>query len=142
MARKPSARVVLNRRNVHGVRLAIADGANAVAKELITTGRPPDAAPFGEGLVQVGGWLTYVDNQKVGGGGTDGRQPKKPRNVLAGVEDAVVAVAGWGFPGRFQQFGTVHHAADPFFTRDRDRIIPRIPSIMARTAKYRIARLR
>lgn len=141
MARKPTARVVLNRRSVNNVRLAVADGVNAVAKTIIVEGNPPDATPWGAGLVMRGGWLTYVDDKKVAGGGTDGRQPKKPRAFRVRGRDLIQAIAGWGFPARFQQFGTTKQAANPFFTRDRDRIAPRALSIANQAAKYRIVRL-
>lgn len=141
MARKRNARVKLNRKAVDGVELAIADGLNAVVETIVRVARPPDATPFGEGLVTSGGWMTYVGGKKVDGGGLDGRQPKKPRAFR--VKSAhIVALAGFGFPGRFQEFGTVNHGAQPFFTPARDQVIPQIESIVRKNAAYRIARIR
>lgn len=139
---KRHARVVLNRRAVDGVTLAIADGAHEVAKTIVREARPPDATPFGQGLVTSGGTLVYVGSKKVDGWSLDGRQPKKPRSLRVRGSESVVAVAGFGFPGRFQEFGTVNHGAQPFLTPSRNRVEPRVPGIMAKAAKYRIARLR
>lgn len=142
MATKRSSRVVLNRRAVDGVRLAVADGIFEVGKAIIVQSDPPDAEPFGEGLTTRGGTLTYVDDKKVAGWGEDGRQPKKPRAVRVRGWRGILGIVGWGFPGRFQQWGTVHHAAQPFAWQAIDPIIPRIPSIVRQAAAYRLARLR
>jgi hypothetical protein len=140
--RDRSSRVVLNRRAIDGVTLAVADGAHEVAKTIVREARPPDATPFGEGLVTSGGTLLYHGSKKLDGFGLDGRQPKKPRAFRTPSTSGIAAIAGFGFPGRFQEFGTVHHPAQPFLTPARNQVEPRVPSIMARTAKYRIARLR
>lgn len=142
MARKRHARVRLNRKAIDGVRLALADGAHEIAKTIVREARPPDATPFGEGLVTRGGTLAYVGSKKIDGWSLDGSQPKKPRALRVRGSDAIVAVAGFGFPARFQEFGTVHHGAQPFFMPAINAVAPRAGSIMARTAKYRIARIR
>lgn len=141
MAGKRNARVTLNRKAVNGVRLAIADGAHEVAKTIVRETKPLDQPPYGEGLVDNGGTLVYVDGRKVDGWALDGTQPRKPRGAKT-PKDAIVAFAGFGFPMRFGEFGTARQPPRPRFAPARDRVIPRIPSIMARTAKYRIARLR
>lgn len=130
-ARGPSARVVMNRQAIDQVQLAVGDGVLAVAEEIVRVATPPDATPFGEGLVDRGGWLGYVGSKKIGGGSLDGRQPKKPRSLRVRGSEVIVAIAGWGFPGRFQELGTAHHAAQPFATPARDRVAPRAPRIMA-----------
>lgn len=129
MARKNS-RLVLNRSRLDEVSLAVADGFGALAEAIVRNAKPPDAAPFGEGLVKRGGWLVYVGAKKVGGGGLDGRQPKKPR-ALKVKQHGIVAIAGFGFPGRFQEFGTIHHRAQPFLSPAADRTVPRATQIMA-----------
>lgn len=142
MARKRSSRVVLNRKAIEGVHLAIADGTNAVARTIVQTARPPDATPYGAGLVTRGGWLTYIGSKKIDGGSLRGTQPKKPRSFRVQGTEGIVAIAGFGFPARFQEFGTAHHGAQPFFAQARDAVIPSVPSIMKKNAAYRLARIR
>lgn len=138
---KRSARVVLNRKAIDGVNLALADGVHAVGRAIIDTARPPDAPPYGVGLVTAGGVLTYVGSRKVNGWSQSGRQPSKPRAVRL-VQGVITAIVGWGFPARFVEFGTVNMAAEPFATPARNAVIPRINSIMRQATAYRLARLR
>lgn len=140
MARKVNARVILNRQAADKVRLAIGDGTQAVGRAIFDTADAPDAAPFGEGLVE-GGVITFVDGKKTVGWGEDGRQPRKPR-TLRTPKDAIVTAVGWAFPARFQEFGTAHHAAQPFAAPARDAVEPRAPGIVRQAAAYRIASLR
>jgi hypothetical protein len=142
MAVKRHARVVLNRKAIDGVSLAIADGTHEVAKAVVREARPPDAAPYGEGLVTTGGTLLYLGGKKLDGWSEGGRQPKKPRAFKTPKAGGIAAIAGFGFPGRFQEFGTVKQAAQPFLAPARDRVIPRAVSILKQAASYRIARLR
>jgi hypothetical protein len=141
MARKPSARVVLNRQMLTKLGLAVANGVEEVARTVVETADPPDAAPFGAGLVTRGGWLVYVGNKKVAGGGTDGRQPKKPREWRPAT-GAVSGVAGFGFPAMFQEFGTAFHGAQPFLTPAVDRVRPHAGQIMASIVGPELDRLR
>lgn len=136
-----NSRVVLNRKAVEGVRLAIADGVHQVAKAVVQEADPPDDTPYGVGLVRAGGTLAYVDGKKIDDWSQDGTTVKKPRALRLG-KPSIVGVGGYGFPARFQELGTVHQPARPFLAPTRDRVVGRIPSIMARAAKYRIARLR
>jgi hypothetical protein len=135
MARKPTARVVLNRSRVHEVTLAVADGLFAVGKEIIETADPPDLPPFGEGLLNQGGVLAYVDGQKVAGFGLDGKQPKPPRSERVSKGQGIVVIVGWGFPARFVTFGTIHNTPDPFFPEAADRVLPQANAIMAPVVK-------
>jgi HK97 gp10 family phage protein len=137
---KPSSRVVLNRGAIHKMLLAVADGASEVARTVVDVAEPPDATPIGTGLVTSGGYLTYVNGQKVDGWGQDGKQPKPPRAARVSKGVGVVAVVGFGFPGRFQEFGTIHHPAQPFLTPARDRVKPQVPSIMAPIVRSRMPR--
>lgn len=141
--KKRSARVVLNRKAIDGVRLAMADGVFAVGKAVVidADAHSPDATPFGVGLVKRAGTLVYVGDKKVAGWGIDGRQPKKPRVIRLKGTTGIVGIAGFSFPARFQEWGTVDQPARPFFTPARDRIVARIPSIMKQAAAYRIKRL-
>lgn len=116
MARKPSARVVLNRAALTELGLAIAAGVEEIARTVVETADPPDATPFGEGLVTEGGWLVYQGANKVAGGSLRGLQPKKPRAFRVRGTTAIVGIAGFGFPGRFQETGTKNQPARPWFT--------------------------
>jgi hypothetical protein len=107
MARKPSSRVVLNREAVEAIRLGSADGLHAAAEAIQDTVRPPDAEPYGRGLVKREGTATYVDGKKVAGTGT------APRGAAG---QGIVTVFGWGFPARFNELGTSRQPARPFFT--------------------------
>jgi len=141
MARKPSARVVLNRSNLSKVGLAVADGLEAVVRTIVERADPPDATPYGEGLVTRGGWLVYSGPNKVGGGSLQGKQPKKPRKfVVKGTEGTVAAIAGFGFPGHFQELGTAQHGAQPFLWPALMDVVPDIPSILAVEARRHLGR--
>jgi hypothetical protein len=99
--------MVINREALHEVDLAMADAMEAMAVDVVGRVRPPDAAPFGEGLVESGGYVTYVDGRKVGGGAT------KPRSMRVRGR-GVVTATGYGFPGYFQEVGTVNQPPRPF----------------------------
>jgi hypothetical protein len=122
MTPKRSARVRLNRGNLNALGLAVANGMESFVRRVVTDADPPDATPYGEGLVTQGGWLVYHRSKKVGGGSLQGKQPRKPRGFRVRGNESIEAIAGFGFPGRFQEMGTIHHAAQPFlwpsFTRN------------------------
>lgn len=141
MATKRHARVKLNRKAIDGVNLALADGMTAVGKAILDQAHWPDATPYGVGLVTSGGVLTYVGKRKVDGFGQDGSQPRKPRAVRL-ADGIIKTVVGWGFPARFQEFGTVHQPARPVATPARNAVVPRINAIMRQATQYRLKRLR
>lgn len=128
MARRPSARVVLNRAALTELRLAIATGVAEVARTIVEEAPAPDETPFGVGLVDHGGWAVYVDGKKVEGGSLDGSQPQKPRALKLGP--GIVGVAGYDFPARFQETGTAHQPARPFFLPTAMRVKSLAPDIM------------
>ncbi len=138
---KRSARVVINRKAMDQVTLAVADGAHAVGLEYLKVARVPDAPPYGEGLSQSGGTVTYVGAKKIAGFGVNGRQPAKPRAMRVSGTDTIQMAAGWGFPARLVAFGTVDTPAHGWAHQALTAIEPRIPSIIKRAAAYRIARL-
>jgi HK97 gp10 family phage protein len=142
MARGPSARVVLNRSKFPPIYVAVADGMFEVAKKMIEEANPPDATPFGEGLVTRGGALAYVGDKKVAGWSTRGQQPKKPRAFRVRGSGRIMAMAGFGFPARFQEFGTIKQSPRPFFTPAINRVIPRITRIMAPIVRAHLERMR
>lgn len=125
----PSARVVLNRQRTERVHLALADGLGAVALAVLRRADPPDATPYGRGLVKNGGMLLYRGRTKLAGYGLDGRQPRWPRSARL-IPDLTQAVVGYGFPGRFQELGTVHQPAAPFLTPAARATLPDATRIM------------
>lgn len=113
MARR--SRVELNRAALDTVRRGLADGVFdlAVAVRAEAERRAPDAPPTGEGLVASGGAAVWTDGRKTheSGSGT----VERPRELRTGA-GRITAAVGFTFPGRFQETGTVHHAAQPFLT--------------------------
>lgn len=107
MARKTA--VVLNREALSQFDRGLVEGLERLAEEAIDRTDPPDAAPYGVGLVEGGGYISYLDGKKVGG-----TAPKKPTGMRVRGQGAVVGL-GFGFPGRFQETGTVNHPPQPFF---------------------------
>lgn len=132
MARR-NARVEINRKAMGTVRLAIGDGVLEVANRIIEIARPPDAEPYGVGLVTSGAAGAWIDGKKIGG---KAQKPRRERLPKPGI----VALAGWGFPARFQEIGTIYHDAQPFAWPAALRVIPRIPDIMRPAVRARLAR--
>lgn len=140
-----SGQVRLRRERLDQVYRAIADGLFEAGKEIILTASSiaPDSPympyPTGEGLPKQGGVLAYVDNGKVNGWSIRGGQPKKPRAARAGTKKHTISViAGFGFPARFAEVGTIDTAAQPFLAPSVSAVQPEIPAIMARVAKREI----
>lgn len=137
MARQ--SRIELNRRAMNELAGAFADGVFEIGKRIIEVADPPDATPFGEGLVTRGGVLAYHGSRQVGAWSLSGNKPKKPRKVKVRAEEGnVYAIAGFGFPGRFQETGTVNHAAQPFVTPALNRVAPEGPSILDRVVRPKL----
>jgi hypothetical protein len=116
-----NARVVLNREAADQVRLGLADGLFALCEQIVQQARPPDAPPSGRGLVRRGAAAAWVDGKRVAGTGSigQGRVPSR----------AVVAAAGFGFPARFQELGTIKQSPRPFF-------MPAVVSVLPNADKY------
>lgn len=131
MSRKSSCRVVTNRAALSEAILAVADGLLAVGEEIVAAAHPPDAAPFGEGLVTRGAAAVWVEGRKVGG------QAEKPRSVKV-RQYAIVGVAGFGFPARFQEIGTVHQPARPFLAPAKGQVAPGSLSTIRAAVQRRI----
>ncbi len=112
-----TSRVELNRRALNDIAVAFVDGVFEVGKAIIENADPPDATPFGQGLVTQGGVLVYVGPKQVHAWSLSGQKPKKPRKVRVRTETGnIFGIVGFGFPGRFQEMGTVNHRAQPFLT--------------------------
>lgn len=149
-SRGVSAKVRLNKAALDDVTFAVADGLHEAGRAIVEIAganapdSPLDPYPTGEGLPKQGGVLTYVGNQKVDGWSIRGPQPKKPRSVrLVVKQHSVVTVAGFGFPARFAEGGTVRQAAQPFFTPARDRVgVEGVVNIVGDVAGPQIGRRR
>lgn len=109
MARKVNVRTVANKAALNAISRGFAEGLAALGRTVIDHADPPDAEPFGKGLVTTGDWGVWANTRKVDGTAT------KPRALKLRTGGLTLA-AGFGFPGRFQEFGTIHHAAQPFLT--------------------------
>lgn len=142
MARGPSARVVLNRSRLDRVHLALATGIYQVAKEVLRAAHPPDATPYGSGLVTNGGVLLYRGRAKLAGFGLDGRQPRPPRAAKVSADPNLTqAIVGYGFPGRFQEIGTLRQPANPFLTPAARGVLPLAGQIMAGVVRPALAKM-
>lgn len=112
-----TSRIVLNYRKLAEINAAFVDGVFEVGKAIIENANPPDASPYGVGLVTQGGVIVWHDTKMVKAWSLSGQKPKKPKKFRVGAERGnIVGVAGFDHPGRFQEFGTVHHRAQPFLT--------------------------
>lgn len=149
MARGLTQRVVLHRETIDAVILGGVDGLFALAKDVVLEAAanapdsPYDPYPAGEGLPKQGGVLVYVGNTKTHGWSIRGDQPKKPRSArLSTKQHSVVALAGFGFPGRFSERGTIRQRAQPFLAPSRDEVAPRIPEIVGEITRPALAAAR
>lgn len=139
---RSQARVILARGRLHELDLRLAMGLEGIALRVLERVDPPDAAPFGVGLVERGGLISYVDGKRVGGDAD-----RKPKSLRVRGQGVTVAV-GFGFPGRFQEMGTVNHAAQPFLTPavmgvvgDRTLVEGALRAALARALESRRRRL-
>jgi hypothetical protein len=139
MTKGQKVKVVLNREAFHQIDLANTDGLMAVAEEIIHNVRTPDAPPYGRGLLQGGGWLAYLGSKKIGGQMEDGRNVSKPRSLR---DTTQVAIAGWGFPGRFVELGTVDTHAEPFLTKSVMEVLPSADVVLSKRIQGRLQGLR
>jgi len=145
MARKASARVVLNRSRLTDVGLAIADGVAELGRTIVEVAAeqapdsPYDPYPTGEGLPKQGGVLVYVGGEKVHGWSQRGGQPGKPRALRAKVRgSSVLMVAGFGFPGRFAELGTIDTPAQPFLSPASAEVLPHAADIIGTISRPKI----
>lgn len=112
---KQTSRTVLNRKAFDEIDLALADALFEFAVEVVEAAHPPDAPPFGQGLLEGGGAIAWAGTKKVNGTTIGGRQIVKPRALKLDPRK-VTAIAGWGFPARFVERGTIDTPAEPFLT--------------------------
>jgi len=110
MARKVNARTVVNRKALDAIRGGLADGLGKLGAKIIEDTRAPDEPPLGKGLVAKGDWGVWAGSRKVGGTAT------KPKTVRLDRNGGITLIAGYPFPGRFNELGTIRQPARPFFT--------------------------
>lgn len=136
-----TSRIELNRRALNDLTRAFGDGVFEVGKAIIEEADPPDATPYGKGLVTQGGVLAYVGPKMIGAWSLSGDKPKKPRKVKVRTEEGnVFAIVGFGFPGRFQEGGTINHPAQPFLTPAVSAAAPRAVSILNQVVRPKLMR--
>jgi hypothetical protein len=110
-----ATRVELNRKALNNIAMAFVDGVSAIGQAIIENADPPDATPFGVGLVGQGGVLTYIGPKQVFAWSLSGPKPQKPKSVKVRSETGnILGIVGFGFPGKFQELGTIHQPARPF----------------------------
>jgi hypothetical protein len=112
-------RMVLNQKAIDAITAAAAEGLFDLAQAIVNDAQVPDAPPYGKGLVEGGGVLVYVKGasgmaRKVYETTIGGRVINKPK--AARIRPGATAIFGYGFPGRFVEFGTAKTAAQPFLT--------------------------
>lgn len=134
---RPSSRVVLNRAALSQLDLAVAEGVEEIARTIVEVADPPDAEPYGVGLVKRGGWAVYDGGKKVGGGSLDGSQPNKPKAFRTPPGD-IHGIAGFGFPARFQETGTVKQPARPWLWRTVIAVSDHAGRILAEHIRHRM----
>ena len=131
-------RVELNRAAFEELDVAQADGLFALAVRVVRMAKPPDAPPYGQGLVEGGGALGFLGKKKIDGTLIGGRQIRKPRSLRLTSHEAV-AVAGFGFPAHFVELGTVDTAANPFLTRALAVVEPEADVVISDAIRKRLA---
>jgi hypothetical protein len=131
-------RMVINRAAVDQIILATADGLFELGKKIVADADVPDAAPYGVGLVQGGGVIAFVGNKRVAVWSKTGDSVKKPRAAKLSPKGSmgVTVVFGYGFPGRFQEAGTIHQPSKPFLTPSALATLPAAEDLI-RAAWYK-----
>jgi hypothetical protein len=102
--------------NTDPVIVAVADGLFEVAQRIgeEASGRAPDEPPLNVGLPNNWAAMEWALGKVVGvRTGLGGSAATKPRDFSARGKEAA-ALVGFGFPGRFNEVGTVHQPARPF----------------------------
>lgn len=128
---KRYARVELNRAALNAIDLGLADGVARICDATVNNARVPDAAPFGKGLITRGGFIVFLDGRQIAG------TASRPSREWASAH-GVVAFAGWGFPGRFQELGTINQPARPFVTPSYEREVEQREAHMRPAMAYRL----
>jgi hypothetical protein len=117
MARRP-AKVVLNRAALAAIDLDMAVGLETLAQEVLRVADVPDQPPYGVGLVDRGGVISFVDGKRVGG---DRAVTRRPRDLM--TRKGTTVAVGFSFPAKFQEMGTENQPARPFLTPAVMRVV-------------------
>ena len=115
----------INRDKLDEINRGLADGVFDIARAIgtVAENNAPDAQPYGQGLVGRIGAIAWVLGKKVNEWSSSGARPDKPRAIRVRSAGEIVGVVGAGFPGMFQELGTVHHAAQPFLTPAANEVV-------------------
>lgn len=135
MARKVSRRTVLNFKTLGAIQQGLVEGMAAVGRAVIAKTTPPDAEPFGKGLVTTGDWGIWAGTRKVAGTAT------KPKTVRLPKTGATLIV-GYGFPGRYQEMGTINQPARPFLTPAMLEELPGVEDALKAPVRRALASVR
>lgn len=147
MATRP-VRVELNRAELDQVTLAEAEGLADLAWDIIELAAEngPDATPYGVGISTGGGMVAYANGKQIdtrtqeGGPGRRGKgRADTPRSVRGTSRGQLVVAAGFRFPAHLQEFGTIHHPAQPFLSPALSQRVPNAAPYIADAVKRRRA---
>lgn len=135
MARKVNVRTQVNRAALGAITSGVVDTLEQIGERFKETVHPPDATPYGIGLVTTPDYGVWVRGKKVAG------TAAKPRSVRLRNRGEVL-ICGEGFPGRFQELGTVKMHAQPHVTPVMLQVIPQAkhdvkPSVLDRLRRVR-----
>lgn len=103
--------------NSDPVMVAVADGLFAIAMRIgeVAAAAAPDAPELNYGLPENWGAGAWANGKLIDGfGATSGEAFSKPRGTGPVPKVGAAAVIGFGFPGRFNELGTVNQPARPF----------------------------
>lgn len=126
MAKPRRSRVVINRAALDEVMGGLSDGVFDIVRAIgaVAESRAPGPGTSEYGHLQDRiGAAVWVAGRKVHEWSSAGGSVDKPREVRVRSEGEYVGVVGAGFPGMFQELGTVHHAAQPFMTPAASEVI-------------------
>lgn len=117
--RREHKRTVINRQALTALRLGFVEGMAELGRRVIATAEPhvPDEEPIGKGLVRSGDWGVWTKGKKVAGTASKPSTVKLPAG-------GVTLIAGYGFPARFNEIGTVHQPSRPFLTPALLEVVP------------------
>lgn len=132
---KVNARTVLNKKALNAITAGFVDAFAAMGERFVEVVKPPDAEPFGKGLVTTPDWGVWAGSKKVAGTASKPRAARLNRTGLT-------LIAGEGFPGRFQEMGTVNHPAQPHVTPAMLQVIPDAAGFIKPAVRRRLAGVR
>lgn len=135
--RRLKRKVLVNYGALDAMRQGIAEGLDDFGSTVIERARPnvPDEPPIARGLVNTGGWATYIDGRKVGGHSTVRLGRKNPLKV---PRRGIVLYVGYDFPAYFLEMGTVKMRARPFLTPAWNETAPELGPMLNAAIKRRM----